>query len=82
MAQADRKARQEALARQLHDARGTYEIKALLDYLMARREGVLNNLLTCKADDFFKLQGEAQAYDKVIRDIVRPNPLQKGAEEK
>lgn len=82
MTQVDRKTRQTALAKQLHDARATYEVAAMLDLLRTRKEGVMNQLLTCKGDEFFKLQGEAQAYDKLIMDITRPNPTQKHLEEK
>jgi len=78
----DRKVKLEALAGQLHNARGTYEIKAVLELLQLRLDGVKNQLLTCKPDQFLQLQGEAQAYDKVVRDISRGSPHNKGAEEK
>lgn len=82
MAQMDRKAKLEGLVRQLHNQRGSHDVAAMVEMLQLRLEGVKNNLLTCKTEEFFRLQGEAQAYDKVIRDILRPSPTQKLAEEK
>lgn len=78
----DRKVRLEALAKELHNQRGSYEVKAILDLLQLRLDGVKNQMLTCKADQFLQLQGEAQAYDKVVRDISRGSPHNKGSEEK
>lgn len=83
MAQADRKARVEVLSKQLHSGLTDYGVKAVLELLQLRLEGVKNAMLTCKAEEFLKHQGEASAYDKIIRDITRPAPNKmKSAEEK
>lgn len=70
----DRKARLEAKAKELHTQRGSYEVKAMLELLQLRMDGVKNAMLTCRPDEFLKYQGEAVAYDKVMRDITRASP--------
>ena len=82
MAQTDRKVKLEALSKQLHDQRGGYEVKALLELVQLRMDGVKNQMLTCKPEEFLRLQGEAQAYDKIARDIIRPSPTLRNTEEK
>lgn len=82
MAQTDRKAKLEALSKQLHDQRGGYEVKAILELLQLRLDGVKNAMLTCKPDEFLRYQGEASAYDKVVRDITRPSPKMTATEER
>lgn len=82
MAQVERKARQEALSRQLHSGQGSHEIKTVLELLQLRMEGVKNAMLTCKPEEFLKYQGEALAYNKVILDITRPPLRMTTTEEK
>lgn len=69
----DRKVKQEAAARLLHERRGSFEVQTTLELLNLLLEGSKNNLLACQEIDFLKLQGEAQAYDKLIRLITRPS---------
>lgn len=69
----DRKARQERAAKELHERRGTHEVHTTLELLNLLLEGAKNNLLTCEPNEFIRLQGEAQAYDKLIRLITRPS---------
>lgn len=69
----DRKAKQERAAKELHERRGTHEVHTLLDLLNTLLEATKNNLLTCELNEFNRLQGEAQAYDKLIRLITRPS---------
>lgn len=68
----ERKVRQEQAAKELHERRGTHEVRTVLELLAALLEGAKNNLLTCDLNEFNRLQGEAQAYDKLIRLITRP----------
>jgi hypothetical protein len=76
-----KKAKMEMLARTLHERRGTHEVHTALELLDGLLEGVKNNLLTCDSNAFNRLQGEAQAYDKLIRLITRPSiNLQKAKE--
>lgn len=69
----DRKVRQDQAAKELHERRGTHEVRTALELLEMLLEGAKNNLLTCEQNEFNRLQGEAQAYDKLIRLITRPS---------
>lgn len=69
-----RKAKQESLVRNLQERRGTADVHMMLELLDMLLEGAKNNLLTCVENEFNRLQGEAQAYDKLIRLITRPSP--------
>lgn len=50
----------------------TYEIQQVTDLLSLLLDDAKNSLTTCAADDFARLQGEAQTYDKLLRMISRP----------
>lgn len=68
------KAKQDQAVRLLHEHRGTFEVQTTLELLNLLLEAAKNNLLTCDPNAFNRLQGEAQAYDKLIRLITRPSP--------
>lgn len=70
-----RKVKQDALIKALQERRAAYEVQTTLDLLGILLEGAKNNLLTCDQNEFNRLQGEAQAYDKLIRLITRPSPI-------
>lgn len=69
----DRRKKQEALVREIQSRITSYEVKNVLELLSLMLETSKNNLLTCSNDEFSKLQGEAQAYDKLIRTLTRPS---------
>lgn len=69
----ERRRKQEELLRAIKGRSASYEIQTVMDLLKLQLETTKNNLLTCSRDDFLKLQGEAQAYDKLIRSITRPS---------
>lgn len=67
----DRRQKQEALVRAIQDRRTSYEVQNVLELLKLLLEGVKTNLLTCSKEEFAKLQGEAQTYDKLVRMLTR-----------
>jgi hypothetical protein len=68
----DRRQKQEALVKQIRDRAASFEVQSVLDLLTMLLEGAKNNLLTCNSNDFNRLQGEAQTYDKLMRLLTRP----------
>jgi hypothetical protein len=44
-----------------------------MDLLQIQIEGVKSKLLTCTLDEFPRLQGEGQAYEKLVKLITRPS---------
>lgn len=69
----DRRQKQEALAKELRDRASSFEVKTFLELLALQLESTKNNLLTCKSEDFHRLQGEAQTYQKLIQVLTRQN---------
>ena len=67
----DRKQRQETLIQQLKDRAGSFEVQTTIELLQVMLDGAKNNLLTCTGNDFNRVQGEAQTYDKLIRLLTR-----------
>lgn len=67
----DRRRKQEELVQALQARRTSYEVQHMLELLKVMLEGAKNNLLTCGKEEFAKLQGEAQTYDKLMRMLTR-----------
>lgn len=67
----DRRRKQEELVRALQQRTASYEVQTTLDLLKLLLEGSKNNLLTCNKEEFAKLQGEGQTYEKLIRMLTR-----------
>lgn len=69
----DRRLRQDQLVKELQQRVASHEVQTTLDLLALLLEGAKNNLLTCTSEEFNRLQGEAQTYDKLIRLLTRPS---------
>lgn len=67
----DRKARVDNLAKELRLRIASFEVTTMIELLAYRLEDVKSNLVSCSPDDFARLQGEAQAYDKLLKQITR-----------
>lgn len=69
----DRKQKIQELVDALQARAGTSDFAQLLDLLRHLMENAQVDLVHATPSDFQKLQGEAQAYDKLIRMLRRPN---------
>jgi hypothetical protein len=69
----DRRKTQAAVVEAIRSRAASYEIAQVLDLLDLLREDAKESLLTCGADEFGRLQGEGQAYDKLVRLLTRPS---------
>lgn len=56
----------------IQDRQGTHDVQQVMELLDVLREQAKERLMTCSLTDFNSLQGEAQAYDKLIRMLRRP----------
>lgn len=77
----ERRRKQEELVQALQARRASYEVLHMLELLKVMLEGAKNNLLTCGKEEFAKLQGEAQTYDKLIRMLTRASVNSSAAKE-
>lgn len=74
----DRKARAEALLRQLNQRRASAEVQLMIDYLALKVEESKDLLMAVATeDDFRRVQGQAATYDRLLTALTRaPLPEQ------
>jgi DNA-nicking Smr family endonuclease len=72
------KAQREALLQELHRRRDQPDVAAFLDLLGVMLDECKNALVTCPAEEFLAMQGEAQAYDRLIKLVARPPSNSRG----
>ena len=63
------------LARQLRDRRETLEVKQMIQLVNLRLEKAKTDLVDVTLSVFPQLQGEAQAYKKLLNDLTRSDDL-------
>jgi hypothetical protein len=68
----------EAVLQEINRRRDQPDVQAMLDLLGLMLEECKSQLVTCEPEVFAALQGEAQAYDRLIRQITRPASSSKG----
>jgi hypothetical protein len=75
------KVQQFELVKQLQAASTGHEVRVLKQWLNLLLEEAKTALVTCAQTDFPRLQGEAQAYRKMLDQLTRPlaaGPYSKG----
>lgn len=75
MNQRPEKTAQHQLVRALQDRLATYEVQNMLDLLELLTIEARETLVTCALADVPRVQGEARAYDKLLKLLRRPAPL-------
>jgi hypothetical protein len=66
------KTQQLELVKQLQAASTAHEVRVLKQWLNLLLEEAKTSLVTCAHADFPRLQGEAQAYRKMLDQLTRP----------
>jgi hypothetical protein len=69
-----RKVHQHQLVTALNLHRTTFEVQQMLALLQSKLEEAKDRLVSCDQTEFHKLQGEAGAYETLIRAITRSKP--------
>jgi hypothetical protein len=69
----DRRQERHRLLKAIQERSATYEIQHVMELLDLLLSEARDNLVNCSAEDFPRLQGEAQTYDKLIRQLTRPS---------
>lgn len=67
----DRKRKLEELGKLLRERKGSLEVTSIMEVIELKLDEVKEQLLTCDEDEFRRLQGEAQAYEKLTRLLTR-----------
>lgn len=78
MARAPIKAQREALLAELHRRQDQPDVQAFMALFQVMLEECKMALLECQPEQFLAVQGEAQAYNKLIRLVARPPSNNKG----
>ena len=68
--------RQEAMAlvKEIQARREAWEVQALIALVTHRLEVSKARLLVCPPEGLVRLQGEAQGYDAILQDLIKPIP--------
>lgn len=67
----NRRSRQHQLVQALQERKASFEVQHMLELLGLLLEETKDNLTTCAPGEVARMQGEAQTYDKLIRQITR-----------
>lgn len=70
---ADRRQNQQTLIENIQTRQNTYEIQQFIELLNLLLEDSKETLLACTAEEFPRVQGEAQTYEKILRMLNRPS---------
>lgn len=69
---ADRRQTQQTLIENIQARQNTYEVQQFVELLRLLLSESMTSLLVCNAEEFPRVQGEAQTYDKILRMLSRP----------
>lgn len=70
---ADRRQNQQILIDNIQARQTTYEVQQFVELLQLLLEDAKESLLACNAEEFPRVQGEAQTYEKILRMLNRPS---------
>ena len=69
---ADRRTKEWEAAKFLNSRKETAEVLRMLDLLSLRLEGFKDQLVNAPETEFPRLQGKAQAIEKLLKDLTEP----------
>lgn len=73
MMKADHRQTVHKLVENIQTRQSTYEIQQVVELLECLLEMAKEELVTCSLENFPRVQGETQTYDKILRLLNRPS---------
>lgn len=68
---ADRRQAQQIRIDNIQARQSSYEVQQFVELLQLLLEDAKESLVACTSEDFHRVQGEAQTYDKILRMLNR-----------